>query len=78
MTRGMSDSFKVGSSDALLASGNAAARGLLFTRKELLHRRHTRVDEQKRFVIDWYERIGRKSEMSFSFKEREIFLTQVV
>ena len=47
VTRGMSNSVKVGSSYALLAGTNSVFRRNFFTRKVLFHRSHSRVDKQK-------------------------------
>ena len=78
VTCGVTNALKVGGADALLASGYAVARGFLFTGEEFLHRRHARVDEQQRFVIDGNERERGQTKMSFRLKESQILFAQFV
>jgi hypothetical protein len=47
VTSGVSNSLKVGSSDALLAGANSVTGRLNLACKELLHRCHTGVDKKK-------------------------------
>ena len=75
---GVSHAFEVGGTDALLAGRDAVAGRLDLAREELLHRRHTGVDEQKRFVVHRYQGERREAEMSFGFKERKVLLAQLV
>jgi hypothetical protein len=75
---GMTYALKVGGADALLTGGYSVAGRLFLTREELLHRCHTRVDKKKRFVVMGNKGIGRQTEMSLGFKEREVLLTNVV
>jgi hypothetical protein len=53
----VTNSFKVGSSDALLTGGDSATRRLLFTGEELFHRSHTGVYEKERLIVDRNEGI---------------------
>ena len=78
VTRGVTYALKVGGTDALLTGGNAVAGRNLLAGEELLHRRHTRVDEQKRLVVMRNEGIGRQTEVTLGFKESQVLLTNVV
>ena len=74
----VTDALQVGRADALLAGGDAAARRHFLAGEELLHRRHARVDEQKRFVALRHERKARQAKMPLRLKERKILFAQVV
>jgi hypothetical protein len=78
VTCGVTNSLKVGCSDALLAGANAVAGRLNLSRKELLHRCHTRVYEKKGFVVVGNERKAGETKMSLALKEREILFAKVV
>ena len=78
VARGVSYALKVGRADALLAGRNAAARGLLFSRKEFFHGCHSRVDQKQGLVAVWHEREAGKTKMSLAFEEGKVFFTQIV
>ena len=75
VTGSVSNSLKVGRSYALLAGANSITRRNLLTRKELLHRRHTRVYKQKRFVIVGNKREAWQTKMPLALKKGEIFFS---
>jgi hypothetical protein len=78
VTCGVTNALKVGGTDALLAGGYAVSGRLFLACEELLHRCHTGVDKEKRFVVMRDKGIGRQTEMALGFKESKIFLTNVV
>lgn len=75
---GVADVVDVRRTDALLTGGHTVAGRSDFSREELLHRRHTGVDEQKALVSVGHERIARQPQMLFTFKELKEALPQFV
>ena len=75
---GVTNSFKVGSSDALLTGANSVAGRLNLSCEELLHRCHTRVDKKQGFVVIRNKRVGRETKMSLALEESEIFFSEFV
>ena len=78
MAGGMADVVDVRGPDALLTGGHTVAGRSDFSREELLHRRHTGVDEQKALVSVGHERVARQPQMLFTFKELKEALPQFV
>ena len=75
---GVADVVDVRGPDALLTGGHTVAGRSDFSREELLHRRHTGVDEQKALVSVGHERVARQPQMLFTFKELKEALPQFV
>ena len=78
VARGIADVLDVVRADALLAGRHSAAGRFKLSRKVFFERRHSRDDEQERFVVFRHKGIASAAEMSFGFKEIEKFLAQVV
>jgi hypothetical protein len=74
----VSNPFKVGCADALLAGANAVFRRLLLTREEFLHRCHTRIYKKQGFIVIGYERIALKPNVALSLKKGKKCLSQIV
>ncbi len=75
---GMTDVVDVRRTNALLTGGHPVAGRRDFSREELLHRRHTGVDEQKALVSVGHERVARQPQVLFTFKELEEAFPQFV
>ena len=78
VARGLADVFDIARADALLAGRHAVARRLLLAGEIRLHRRHARVDQQKRRVVLRDEGKARQTEMALGFKELQVHLAQLV
>ena len=78
MTRGVSHSFKVGSSYALLAGTNSVARRNFLTCEELLHRRHTGVYQQKAVIVLGNERVAGKAKVVLGFKKGKVLFAHLI
>ena len=78
MTGSFADIFNVASTNALLAGGDATARGFLFAGEEWLHGSHTGVDEKQRSVILRNQRKAGQTQMTFALKERKIHFAKLI
>ena len=78
VTCGVTNSLKVGCSYTLLAGADSVTGRLFLACKELLHRRHTRVDKKQGFVVIRNKRVGRETKMSLALEECKIFLAKIV
>ena len=78
VARGMSDAFEVRRADTLLAGGDSMARRFDLSGEVFLHRCHAGIDEEQRLVPLRYKRERGEPQMPLGFKEREIFLPQII
>ena len=78
VARGFAHVFDITRADALLAGRHAMARRLLLAGKIRLHRRHARIDQQKRRVVLRDERKARQAEMSLGLEKFQVHLAQLI
>ena len=78
VTGGMTNALQIGGADALLAGGHTVAGRGNLAGEELLHRCHTGVDKKEGFVALGDQRVAGQAQMSFGFKKREIFFSQII
>ena len=76
--RRVTHALEVGRADALLAGGHPSSRRFLLTGKILLHRRHARIDEQKRLIPDGDKGETRQAQMPLALEEREVLFAKIV
>ena len=72
------DIFNIRRADALLAGGHSMSRRLLFTSKPSLHRRHARIDQEKRRIVLGNQGKAGQTKMSFCLKKAQVFFTQFI